>query len=107
MTLRVTLILGLLALAGCQAPWIRPISLYPSNPAAERASYTDHDPFPDSSLGPNTFGRPPAAATQRSEPRRTLEASIPAMTGPGIPGGANRQMLMPPPPSTYPNTITP
>lgn len=104
---RIIPVLGLLALAGCQAPWIQGPSVFQGNPAAERASYTLHDPLPDSSLGPDTSGRPREAYTQRSEPRRTMEAAMPAMTGsPFIQGGPAPQM-MPPPPSSYPNTISP
>lgn len=109
---RFFLVLGIVALAGCPAPWIRGPSLYPGDPAAERASFTQNDPLPDSSLGPNTSGRPREAYTQRSEPRRTIEASIPAMTSgpyiqsPFIQGNQTPQM-MPGPPSSYPNTISP
>lgn len=104
MAVRVSLIVGLLGIAGCAAPWIQLPSLYPANPEAERASYTYHDPLPDSSLGPNVFARPRDAATQRSEPRRTMEASIP---GPTASDGPARQIYMAPPQSNYPNTISP
>src|SRR5687768_12849832 len=107
MASRTGLLVGLLALAGCQAPWIQTPSLYPRDPASERASYTLHDPLPDNSLGPDAGGlRPRDAHTQRSEPRRTMEAAIPAMTSGGYIPGSGPQM-MPPPPSSYPNTISP
>lgn len=103
---RISLCAGLLLVAGCQAPWIQRPSLYPGNPAAERASYTLHDPMPDSSLGPNVGGRPRESLIQRSEPRRTMEAAIPAMTGQQPPGAGGRQM-MPAPMSAYPNAVVP
>lgn len=103
---RIGLSLGLLLLAGCQAPWIQVPSIFPGNPAAERASYTLHDPLPDSSLGPNTSGRPREALVQRSEPRRTIEASMPSMTNQRTPGAGGPQNV-PPATSNYPNTITP
>ena len=108
MTLRIGLLLGLLLTAGCRAPWIQVPweSIYPGNPAAERASYTLHDPLPDSSLGPNVSGRPREALVQRSEPRRTMEAAIPALTYQQVPGGAGPQMI-PPPPNAYPNAVAP
>ena len=96
--LRSLLLVGALALSGCPAPWIRTPDLFVRNPEAERASFTQNDPLPDNSLGPNPGGfRPREANTQRSEPRRTIEASIP---------GSNPQMMAPPM-SSYPNTISP
>ena len=106
MTSRIGLLLGILALVGCQSPWYRSPAIYPGDPAAERASYSQHDPLPDNSLGPNVEGRPRDAYTQRSEPRRSIEAAIPVMTGgPNFPGRAPQ--MMPPPASSYPNSITP
>ncbi len=106
MVSRIGLVLGLLALAGCQAPWIQVPQLAPRDPAAERASFTQHDLLPDNSMGPNTGARPRDAMIQRSEPRRSMEASMPAMTGGSYAPGRSPQM-MPPPASTYPNTISP
>ncbi len=105
MKMRTGLSVGLLLVAGCQAPWIKTPTLYPGNPEAERASYTLHDPMPDASLGPNVGGRPRESLIQRSEPRRTLEAAIPAMTGqqPGVSGSP----ILPPRESAYPNAVTP
>lgn len=92
----------LLLMAGCQAPWIQWPSLYPRSPAAERASFTQHDPLPDSSIGPSGGGdRPREAATQRGEPRRTLEAAVPTMIQSGGPGG------MQAPGGEYPATVVP
>src|SRR5262245_20918377 len=102
---RIVLALGVVSLAGCPAPWIRGPSLYPTDPAAERASYTLNDPLPDSSLGPNVSSRPREAVTQRSEPRRTTEAAIRSMNAVPVPGGAP-QMIMPPP-GGYPETVAP
>lgn len=109
MVFRASLVLGLLALTGCQAPWIKVPTLFPGDPAAERASYTINDPLPDNSLGPNPGGlRPREAGTQRSEPRRTMEAAVLSHTSPQyIPGSGPGPQLMPPPASTYPNTISP
>ena len=108
MVSRIGLVLGLLLTAGCQAPWIRVPwqPTYLGNPAAERASYVLHDPLPDDSVGPSVSGRPREALVQRSEPRRTMEAAIPAMTYQQVPGGAGSQMI-PPPPSAYPNAVAP
>ncbi|MES2792785.1 MAG: hypothetical protein V4719_24440 [Planctomycetota bacterium] len=103
---RIGLSLGLLLVAGCQAPWIQVPSIVPGNPASERASYTLHDPLPDSSLGPNVGGRPRESLVQRSEPRRTIEAAIPGMTNQQPPGLGGPQM-MPPPQSAYPNAVAP
>lgn len=106
MVSRIGLVLGLLVSAGCQAPWIQGPNLAPRDPRAEIASFTQHDLLPDSSLGPDTGGRPREALTQRSEPRRTMEAAMPAMTGRSyVPGSAPQ--VMPPPASSYPNTISP
>lgn len=102
---RIGLCVGLLLVAGCQAPWIQRPSLYPGNPAAERASYTLHDPMPDASLGPNVGGRPRESLIQRSEPRRTMEAAVPAMTGQQGPAGGAQ--AMPAPMSAYPNSVVP
>ena len=102
MALRTWLILPLLATAGCQAPWIQFPQLNPRSPEAERASFSQHDPLPDSSLGPSVSGRPREALIQRGEPRRTLEAAIPTMTQGGAPGG-----IMPSAPSEYPGTVRP
>lgn len=87
--------------AGCQAPWIQFPSLLPGSPAAERASFSQHDPLPDSSLGPGVSGRPREAFTQRGEPRRTLEAAMPSMTQTGDPA------MMQSVPSEYPETVMP
>ena len=103
---RIGLSVGLLLVAGCQAPWIQRPSLYPGNPAAERASYTLHDPMPDASLGPNVGGRPRESLIQRSEPRRTMEAAVPAMTGSQPPGMGGPQ-IVPPAQSSYPNAVVP
>ncbi len=107
MAARIGLVLGLLALAGCTAPWIRTPDLFVRSPAAETATYTQNDPLPDNSMGPNPGGfRPREALTQRSEPRRSMEASMPALTsGPYVP--SNAPQMMPPPASSYPNTISP
>ena len=101
MALRISLMVMLLMLAGCQAPWPQLPSLYPRSPEAERASFSQHDPLPDSSLGPSVNGRPREAFTQRGEPRRTLEAAMPSMTQGGNPA------TMQPAPSEYPQTIIP
>ena len=103
---RIGFLLGLLLAAGCQAPWIQVPSIYPGNPAAERASFALHDPLPDSSLGPSFSGRPREAQVQRSEPRRTMEAAIPALTYQQVPGGMGPQMI-PPSTSAYPNAVAP
>lgn len=101
MVLRTSLMGLLLTLAGCQAPWIQTPSFYPRSPQAERDSFSQHDPLPDSSLGPGVSGRPREAATQRGEPRRTLEAAMPGMGQTGDP------QMMQSAPSNYPNTIMP
>lgn len=101
MALRTSLLVMLLILTGCQAPWPQFPTLNPRSPQAERASFSQHDPFPDSSLGPNVNGRPREAFTQRGEPRRTLEAAIPVMTQ-----GENPAMMQSAP-SEYPATIMP
>ena len=106
MTSRIGLSVGLLLVAGCQAPWIEGPSRYPRNPAAERESYTRHDPMPDSTMGPSVGGRPRESLIQRSEPRRSLEAAIPVMSNPQPPGLGGPQM-MPPPQSAYPNAVAP
>ena len=98
--------MGTLLVAGCQAPWIQVPSIFPGNPTAERASYAQHDPMPDYSLGPNVSGRPRESLVQRSEPRRTMEAAIPAMTNQQPPGLGGQQML-PPPQTAYPNAVAP
>lgn len=106
MNSRIGIFVGLLLVAGCQAPWIQVPSLVPGNPAAERASYTLHDPMPDSSLGPNVSGRPRESLVQRSEPRRTMEAAIPAMTN-QQPPGVGGQPLPQPLPGSYPDSVSP
>jgi hypothetical protein len=102
MALRICLITMLLTTAGCQAPpWIQLPQLRPGNPEAERASFSQHDLLPDSSLGPNISGRPREAIIQRGEPRRTLEAAVPTMIQSGGPAS------MQPAQSEYPQSVVP
>jgi hypothetical protein len=101
MASRNCLIAILLLMAGCQAPWIQYPQLQPRSPAAERASFSQHDPLPDDSIGPDMNGRPRESFIQRGEPRRILEASIPTST-PGNGSGASQSPL-----SDYPATVVP
>lgn len=101
MALRMSLIALLLTMAGCRAPWIQYPQLRPGSPDAERASFSQHDLLPDSSLGPSVSGRPREAFIQRGEPRRTLEAAMPTMIQNGAP--ANMQPIQ----SDYPGTVVP
>jgi hypothetical protein len=101
MAIRMSLIALLLTMAGCRAPWIQYPQLRPGSPEAERASFSQHDLLPDSSLGPNVSSRPREALTQRGEPRRTLEAAIPTMIQSGSP--ANMQPMQ----SDYPASVVP
>ncbi len=43
---------------------------------AEELSYRFHDPFPDQSIGPETFTRPPSYSKQRDPARRAEENRI-------------------------------
>jgi hypothetical protein len=107
MALRFSLVLGLLAVAGCQAPWIKFPTLYPSDPAAERASFAKHDLLPDSSMGPETNARPRDGWTQRSEPRRALEAYPAPSSSVYSPIGPSPAGVPPPPSVNYPNSVAP
>lgn len=105
-TSRRGLLLLIMTLPGCYAPWIRTPDLSIRNPSVDAASFTQNDPLPDNSLGPNPGGfRPREALTQRSEPRRTMEASM-SNTGVTYAPGAPPTTL-PPPASSYPNSISP
>jgi hypothetical protein len=58
------------------------------HPAAERQSYSAHDPFPDADAGPDTQTRPRGFTQQRAEPRRTLEGQMYLGIPPGGDGAA-------------------
>lgn len=61
-----------LVLAGCQnTQETRFLTWFPRPAAQESRSYDFHDPFPDESLGPNTFTRPRAFMQPRTEQRKT------------------------------------
>jgi len=47
--------------------------LMPRHPAAEARAAEYHDPYPDSSIGPDTFSRPPGFTRQRAEARRAAD----------------------------------
>ncbi|MDB5385170.1 MAG: hypothetical protein JWM11_816 [Planctomycetaceae bacterium] len=106
MAMRICLLLALVLLAGCQEvrnrmPWVQFPTLAPRSPAAERESYSQHDPLPDDSLGPSVSGRPREALIQRGEPRRVLEASVPTAFQNG--GSSTQQQPL----SEYPQTVVP
>ena len=65
---------GVLLFAGGCANYRMP-SLASSSPAAQRAAYEMHDPFPETS-GPNIGGRPPGVQIQRTPQRRGLAANV-------------------------------
>ena len=65
-------LLIVLVLAGCQnTQETRFLTWFPRPAAQESRSYELHDPFPDESLGPNTFTRPRTFIQPRTEQRKT------------------------------------
>lgn len=83
-------------LVGCQSNSnVRLPSLAYGDPRGEIRSYSQHDPYPESNVGP-LVERPRAAMTQRSEPRRTMERAVQPMAG-DQPESAAR----------YPNSVQP
>jgi hypothetical protein len=64
-------------LTGCLTPQnTRFPEPFPRNVRSEALSYRFHDPFPDDSIGPNTFSRPPSYQKQRDPARRAEENRI-------------------------------
>ena len=65
-------LLIVLVLAGCQnTQETRFLTWFPRPAAHERRSYELHEPFPDESIGPNTFTRPRTFIQPRTEQRKT------------------------------------
>ena len=65
-------LLIVLVLAGCQnTQETRFLTWFPRPAAQESRSYELHDPFPDESIGPNTFTRPRTFIQPRTEQRKT------------------------------------
>lgn len=61
-------------LTGCLDPrFTRFPEPFPTDPRMEAMSYRFHDPFPDTSSGPNTYSRPPSFMQQRDPARRSAE----------------------------------
>jgi hypothetical protein len=56
---------------GCQET--RFLSCRTRDPRVEARSYDLHDPFPDESIGPETFSRPRAFEEPRTDERKTFE----------------------------------
>lgn len=96
-----------LPISGCITPYN---TQFPSfsfkHPLAEKQAYEIHDPFPDSSMGPDTHTRPRGFDVERREPRRKREQNFLMQMQPelGIP--------TPAPPATgptgwkYPDVVT-
>jgi len=64
-------------LTGCLTPQnTRFPQPFPRNLRSEELSYRFHDPFPDDSIGPGTFTRPPSYMKQRHPARRAEENRI-------------------------------
>lgn len=93
------------SLVGCQTggQQVALPTLRPRDTNQERAGFAQHDPYPDSTMGPETYGRPRDFQIQRTEPRRILEATVPSYSSvsPGAyPDPAFRG-------TSYPQTVRP
>ena len=88
-------------LTGCLDPrFVRFPEPFPIDTRMEAMSYRFHDPFPDTSAGPNTYSRPPSYQQQRAPARRSSENRLllglkqrPGMAAPTPPRAANAYPL--------------
>lgn len=91
----------MLLFSGCISPmYSRYPMLQASNPASERRSFQEHDPFPDPDIGPDIGGRPREYATPRTETRKAAEqrllygiSGMPETSPSGNPRGGLRRPL--------------
>ena len=69
------MLIGLLS--GCIDPrFTRMPEPFPTDLRMEAFSYRFHDPFPDTTAGPNTYSRPPSFRVQRDPARQSMESRL-------------------------------
>jgi hypothetical protein len=68
---------GIVSIGGCLNPSSTRMPRFETgSPRAEKVGLQQHDPFPSSTAGPDTFSRPRGFNQQRTEIRRIREAEL-------------------------------